>query len=167
MCGGQRTTYWSQVSPFWGSNSGHLAWQQHLYLLRHLASPTFNILSGCPTFKQRLCVVLIIHSRTWWFLSLVVSINMAPKAHELNAWFSVSRTVWEGVGGVALLENVSLWDWTAGEGQRWSFKSSHQAQSLFLCFLPVDQEVISQLLSQSLPATKLPSWLWQTYPLKL
>ena len=29
----------------------------------------------------------------------------------LNAWLPVGRTIWEGLGGVALLEEVCHWGW--------------------------------------------------------
>jgi hypothetical protein len=48
----------------------------------------------------------------------------------LNAWASVSGTVWEGLGGVALLEEVCHWRWAL------SFPKPCQAQFLPLSWLP-------------------------------
>jgi hypothetical protein len=39
----------------------------------------------------------------------------------LNSWFPAAGTVWEGLGGVALLEKVFHWGC-------WSFKSLHHSQ---------------------------------------
>ena len=73
---------------------------------------------------------------------------MIPQAH-LNARSTVGGTVWEGLGGVALLEEVCHW------GQALRFQDSSQTLSLLLEVL--SQDVRSQLHLVGATVPRLPA----------
>jgi hypothetical protein len=78
-----------------------------------------------------------------------------------NTWSPVDRTVWEALGGVALLEEV--WPcWTRlSQSVGFEVSKAHTIPDFLRCVL-VDKDVCSQLL----PTYQLPGLLW-THPLKL
>ena len=57
----------------------------------------------------------------------------------LNIWSLVSRTVWEGLGGMALLETVCPCGWAL------KFQETHNISSFSLSLMVMDQDVSSQL----------------------
>lgn len=59
----------------------------------------------------------------------------------LNAWSTVGRTVWEGFGDVAVLEEILHW----GQGWRFQKPMLTSISPLLLYLTLVDQDVSSQL----------------------
>jgi hypothetical protein len=64
------------------------------------------------------------------------------KRRYLSTWSTVDRTVWEGLGGVALLEELYHWRWSLRFQKTMSIPVSSP------CYLCVGWDVSSQLLPQ-------------------
>lgn len=81
------------------------------------------------------------------------SFFLAPtRLIRLNIWSPVNGTIWEGLGGVALLEEVCFW------GQALRFEKPTPFPVKFLCLLLIDGYMSYQLLFQC-PACLLAAML--------
>ena len=86
-----------------------------------------------------------------WSPPVVVWIR---KAHDLNTWFPLGRSVWEVLRDMDSLEEACHWGWAL-----W-FQRPRPFPFSYLCHVLVDQEVSSQQLPQCLPSYCLVHALW-------
>jgi hypothetical protein len=90
------------------------------------------------------CIHMCTHRHTTWMLtskiqSAVIWIRMAPIGSCVTTWSPVGWTVWEGIGGIALMEEVSL-------------KSPHQPGVVVHAFSPSTRKAEASGFLSSRPA---------------